>query len=120
MEIEQSHVVSCLHRKGMKLPAIVAEPAAVDHKDAFDENRVKYWLPKIKLHHFGLSDRPSSAGPLLEDIDARILQVLEAQPWSSFRTIAEFLKIPASTVHLHLTTSLNMKSRDDDIPSLPQ
>jgi hypothetical protein len=25
--------------------------------------------------------------------------------------IAEFLKIPASTVHLYLTTSLNMKSR---------
>jgi hypothetical protein len=47
----------------------------------------------------------------LEDIDARILQVLEAEPWSSVRTVAEFLKIPASTVHLHLTTSLNMKSR---------
>jgi hypothetical protein len=30
---------------------------------------------------------------------------------SSVRTIAEFLKIPASTVHLHLTTSLNMGSR---------
>jgi hypothetical protein len=27
------------------------------------------------------------------------------------RTIAEFLKIPASTGHLHLTTSLNMKGQ---------
>jgi hypothetical protein len=36
---------------------------------------------------------------------------LEAEPWSSVRTIAEFLKIPALTVHLHLTTSLNVKSR---------
>jgi hypothetical protein len=42
MEIEQRHAVSCLHRKGMKLPAIVAELAAVSHEDAFDENRVKY------------------------------------------------------------------------------
>jgi hypothetical protein len=41
-------VVSCLHRKGMKLAAIVAELAAVYHKDAFDENRVKYWLHEIK------------------------------------------------------------------------
>jgi hypothetical protein len=40
-----------------------------------------------------------------------MLQVLEAEPWSSVRMIAEFLKVPASTVHLHLTTSLNMKSR---------
>jgi hypothetical protein len=36
---------------------------------------------------------------------------LEAEPWSSVETIAEFFKIPASTVHLHPTTSLNMKSR---------
>jgi hypothetical protein len=36
---------------------------------------------------------------------------LEAEPWSSVRTIAEGLKIPASTVHLHLITSVNMKSR---------
>jgi hypothetical protein len=34
--------VSYLHRKGMKLPAVVAELAAVSHEDAFDENRVKY------------------------------------------------------------------------------
>jgi hypothetical protein len=62
----------------------------------------------------------------LEDIDARILQVLEAEPWSSVRTIAEFPKILASTAHLHPTTSLNMKSRhfkrvphflDDDLRS---
>jgi hypothetical protein len=49
--------------------------------------------------------------PPLEDIDARILQVLEAEPGSSVRTIAELLKIPASRVHLHLTTSFNMKGR---------
>jgi hypothetical protein len=36
---------------------------------------------------------------------------LEAEPWSSVRTIAEFLKTLASTVHLHLTTSLNMEGR---------
>jgi hypothetical protein len=42
MEIEQRYVVSCLHRKGMKLPAIVTELVIIYHKDAFDENRVKY------------------------------------------------------------------------------
>jgi hypothetical protein len=36
---------------------------------------------------------------------------MEAEPWSLVRTIAEFLKIPASTVHLHRTTALDMKSR---------
>jgi hypothetical protein len=111
IEIEQRDVVSYLHRKGMKLPAIVAELAAVYHEDAFDENRVKYWLYGIKLHHSDLSDRPSSGRAPLENIDARILQVLEVEPWSSVRTIAEFLKIPASTVSLHLIISPNMKSR---------
>jgi hypothetical protein len=42
MEMRQRYVVGHLHCKGMKLPEIVAEPAAVYHKDAFDENRVKY------------------------------------------------------------------------------
>jgi hypothetical protein len=71
-------------------------------------------IHEIKVHHSDLSDRPSSGGPPLEDIDARILHVLEvlgAEPWSSVRMIAEFLKISASTVHLHLTTSLDIKSR---------
>jgi predicted Zn-dependent protease len=33
MEIEQRYVVGYLHRKGMKLPAIVAELAAVYHHE---------------------------------------------------------------------------------------
>jgi hypothetical protein len=111
MKIEQRYVASYFHQKGMKLPAITAGPAAVYHKNAFGENRVKYWLHEIKLHRFGLSDRPNPGRPPLKDLDARIRQVLEAEPWFSVRTIAEFLKIPVSTVHLHLTTSLNMKSR---------
>jgi hypothetical protein len=80
MEIEQRFVVSYLHRKEMKLPGTVDELAAVYHKDAFDENRVKYGLYEIKLQRSDLSDRPSSGRPQLEDIDARILQVLEAEP----------------------------------------
>jgi hypothetical protein len=76
-EIEQRYGVSYLHRKGTKLPAIIAELAAAYHEDAFDENRMKYRLHEIKLHRSDLSDRPSSGRPPLEDIDARILQVLE-------------------------------------------
>jgi hypothetical protein len=57
VEIEQRYVVSCVRRKGMKLPAIVAELAAVYHEDAFDKNRVKYWLHEIKLHRSDLSNR---------------------------------------------------------------
>jgi hypothetical protein len=82
MEIEEKYVVSYLHRKGIKLSAIVAGLAAVYHAEAFDENIVKYWLHEIKLHHFDLHDRPNSGRPPLEDIDARILQVLEAEPWA--------------------------------------
>jgi hypothetical protein len=111
MEIEQRYVVSHLHRKGMKPPMIIADLATVYHEDTFDEYRVKYWLHEIKRHRSDLNDRPSSGRLPLEDTDARILQVLEAEPWSSVQTIAEFLKIHALTVHLHLITSLNVKSQ---------
>jgi hypothetical protein len=73
-------MMSHLQRKGTKLPTTVAKLAAVHQGDTFDENRVKYWLREIKLHHCDLSDRPSSGRLPLEDIDARILQVLEAEP----------------------------------------
>jgi hypothetical protein len=63
MEIEQRDVVSDFHRRGMKLPTIVAELAAVYREDAFKENTVKYWLHEIKLHCSDLSDRPSSGRP---------------------------------------------------------
>jgi hypothetical protein len=43
-----------LHRKGMKLLEIVAELAPVSHEEVFDENRIKYWLHELKLHHFDL------------------------------------------------------------------
>jgi hypothetical protein len=45
-EIEQRYMTSC--HKGMKLPATAAEPAALNHEYAFEENRVKYWLHEIK------------------------------------------------------------------------
>jgi hypothetical protein len=83
MEIEQRYVVSHLHCKVMKLPAIIAELAAVYHEDAFDESRVKYSLHEIKLHRSDMSDRLSPGQLPIEHIDDRILQVLEAEPWSS-------------------------------------
>jgi hypothetical protein len=70
-----------------------------------------YWRHEIQLHRSDLSDRPSSGQRLLEDIDTRMLQALEAEPWASVRAIAEFLRIPVSMVHLHLTTFLNTKIR---------
>jgi hypothetical protein len=42
MEIEQRYVVSYFHHKKRKLPAIVAELAALSGEDAFNENRMKY------------------------------------------------------------------------------
>jgi hypothetical protein len=48
MEIEQRYVASYLHLKEMKLPAIIAERAAVYNEYALGENRVKYWLHAIK------------------------------------------------------------------------
>jgi hypothetical protein len=62
--------MSCLHRKGPKLPAVVAELAAIYHEAALDENRVKYWFHEIQSHRSGLSDRPSSGRAPLEDLDA--------------------------------------------------
>jgi hypothetical protein len=41
---ERGHVVSCLHRKGMKLSEIVAGLASVYYGKVFDESRIQYCL----------------------------------------------------------------------------
>jgi hypothetical protein len=66
MEIEQMYVVSSLHRKRMKLLAIVAELAAADHEDTFDENTLKYWRHEVKLHRSDLSADRAPADRLLK------------------------------------------------------
>jgi hypothetical protein len=91
METEQRYVVSYLHRKRMKLPAIVVELAAVCHEDASDKNRVKYWLHEIKLHRSDLSDRPSSGRPPLEDIDAEF-----CKSWKLSHGL-QFVRSPSSS-----------------------
>jgi hypothetical protein len=75
IEIKQRHVVSCLHHKGMKLSEIAEELASVYHEQAFDESRVKYWSHQFKLHRSGLSDRPRSDRPSIEETDVQSLQV---------------------------------------------
>jgi hypothetical protein len=40
MEIEQKYLVNYIHRKGMKLPEIVAEMASVYHEEVPNENEV--------------------------------------------------------------------------------
>jgi hypothetical protein len=50
----------------MKLPEIVVELAAVYHKEAFNENRVKYWEHQLQIDHSNLRDRLSSGKPPLK------------------------------------------------------
>jgi hypothetical protein len=66
MEIEQRDVVSSLRRKGMKLPVIVAELAAIYHEDAFNGNKMKYWLHEIQLQRSDLSADQAPADPILK------------------------------------------------------
>jgi hypothetical protein len=76
MEIEQRYTVSSLHSKSITVPEVITQLASVDHQKLFDENRVKYWLHKLKLHRSDLSDGPRSGRSLpFEDTDDRILQV---------------------------------------------
>jgi hypothetical protein len=95
MEIEQRYMVSLFHHKRMKLPVIVAEKVTVCHKDAFDENGVKYWPHEIMFHCSDLSDRPNLADSLLK------ISMLEFCKFWRLSHGLRFEQLPSSSRFLH-------------------
>jgi len=110
-DLEQRYVIKFLRTKGLKLPAIVQELSNTYGADAYPETDVKYWIHELKLGREDLHDQGGPGRPPLDDVDAKILALLQKEPYSSVRTLSESLRYPPTTVYRHLTDALQMKSR---------
>ena len=110
MEFEQRSVIKFLHLKGLKLGDIVLELSSVYGEDAYTRPSIKYWLHQLKLGRTDLATQHVGGRPPLDDTDAEILSVLHTSPFSSVRTIADSMGIPASTVYFHLVEKIGFKN----------
>jgi hypothetical protein len=110
MEVEQRCIIKFRHFKGLKLGDIVVELSTLYGEDAYTRPSIKYWLRQLKLGRTELTTQHVGGRPYLDDTDAEILSVLRISPFSSVRTIADSLGIPAYTVYLHLIEKIGFKN----------
>jgi hypothetical protein len=109
-EVEQRCIIKFLHLKGLKLGDTVVELATLYGEDAYTRPSINYWLHQLKLGRTDLTTQHVGGRPYLDDTDAEILSVLRISPFSSVRTIADSLAIPASTMYLHLVEKIAFKN----------
>jgi hypothetical protein len=98
MGLEQRHVIKFLRIKRLKLGEITKDISIAYGSDAYSPSNMKSWIHRIKLGRTDLRMQYVGGRPLLDDIDPEILSFLRKYPFSSVRTIAESLEIPASTI----------------------
>jgi hypothetical protein len=110
MEVEQRCIIKFLHLKGLKLGDIVVELSTLYGEDAYTRLSKKYWLHQLKLGRTDLTTQHVGGRSYLDYTDAEILSVLRISPFSSMRTIADSLGVPASTVYLHLVEKIGFKN----------
>jgi hypothetical protein len=110
MEVEKRCIIKFLHLKGLKLGDIVVELSILYGEDAYTGSSIQYWLHQLKLGRTDLTTQHVGGRPYLDDTDAEILSVLGISPFSSVRTIAGSLGIPASTVYLHLVEKIGFNN----------
>jgi hypothetical protein len=70
MDLEQSHVIQSLSRKGLKLDSIAAELSGMYGQEISERASIKYWLHQLKLGRTDLKTLHVGGRPTLDDIDA--------------------------------------------------
>jgi hypothetical protein len=98
-----------LRINGLKLEETAQELSSAYGPDASTSPSIKHWLYQIKLEAKDLRKKHAGGRPPLYDIDAENSSFLRKYRFSSMRTIAESLEIPASTIYFHLVKKIGLK-----------
>jgi hypothetical protein len=110
MEYDQRVIIRFLLNKG-----IYAHEIADRFQGQFDEyayklRTVRFLITEIRFGHQDLHDEIRTRKSPLDDLDAKILVILNKFPFESARSIAETLRVAQSTILLHLHDSIVFRS----------
>jgi hypothetical protein len=71
---------------------------------------VQFWITEVRLGRQDLHDEIRTGRPPLDDLDAKILAILDKSSFESARSIAATLCVAHSTVLLYLHDSIGFRS----------
>jgi hypothetical protein len=103
MEYDQKMITKFLLKEGADARNIAERLQAQFGENAYKLRTVQFRITEIWLGREDLHDEIYIGRLLLDDLDAKILAILDKSPFESADSISEALRVTHSTVSLHLS-----------------
>jgi hypothetical protein len=110
MEYDQKMIIKFLLNKRSDVGNIADRQQAQFGEHAYQFRIVQFWITEIQLGRQDFHDEICTGISPLDDLDAKILAILDKSPFESAHSIAETLCVAHSTVLLHLYDCIGFRS----------
>jgi hypothetical protein len=109
-EYDQRVIIRFLSNEGISAHEITTrlQPQFGEHSSKL--RTVQFWVGEVRFARQDLHDEIRNGRPPLDDIDAKILAILNKSPFESMHSISERLGVTPVTVLNHLHLSIGLKS----------
>jgi hypothetical protein len=110
MEYDQRVIIKFLLNEGADARDIADRLQAQFDEHAYKLRMVQFWIAEVRLGRQDLHDEICTRTPPLDDLDTKILAILDKSPFESACSIAETLHIAHSIMLLPLYDSIGFRS----------
>jgi uncharacterized membrane protein YpjA len=110
MEYDQRMILKFLLNEGADARDITDRVQAQFGEHVYKLRTVQFWITEVWLGRQDLHDEIHTERPPLDDLDAKILAILDKSLFESAHSITKTLRIVHSTVLLHLHDSVSFRS----------
>jgi hypothetical protein len=110
MEYDQILIIRFLWNDGIDVHEIIHRLQTQFNEHAYALRTVRFWIAEVRLGRQGLHDEIRTGRSPLDDLDTKILDILDKFSFKSTRSITEILNIVYSTLLLHLHNSIGFRS----------
>jgi hypothetical protein len=110
MEYDQRVIIRFLWDEGTDANQITARLQAQFDEHLYKLPTVRFWIAEVHFGRQDLHDEIRTGRPTLDDLDAKILAILDKSPFESACSISERLRIGHAIALEHLHVSIGFKS----------